>query len=64
MHNATHFNRNLDKADDPAQTPVEILPHLSQDDVLGSNGVWETVDRLKSDGLIRYPSPMPHRHTG
>ncbi|GAC1314870.1 MAG: aldo/keto reductase [Chloroflexota bacterium] len=55
MHNATHFRRNLGETHpNPAQPPVDILPHLSLDDLLGPGGVWETVDQLRREGLVRY----------
>jgi aryl-alcohol dehydrogenase-like predicted oxidoreductase len=40
MHNATHFRRNLGETHpNPAQPPVDILPHVSLDDLLGPGGV-------------------------
>lgn len=55
MHNATHFRRNLGETHpNPAQPPVDILPHVSLDDVLGPGGVLEAVEWLRSEGLVRY----------
>jgi aryl-alcohol dehydrogenase-like predicted oxidoreductase len=55
MHNATHFRRNLGETHpNPAQPPADILPHVSLDDLLGPGGVWETVQQLRSEGLVRY----------
>jgi aryl-alcohol dehydrogenase-like predicted oxidoreductase len=50
VHNATHFARS------PAARSVlgDILPDLSLNDLLGPGGVWETVQQLKAEGLVRY----------
>jgi L-glyceraldehyde 3-phosphate reductase len=53
IHNATHFRRNLGAQLNPAM-PVDLLPHVSLDDLLGPGGVWETVEELKRAGLVRH----------
>jgi aryl-alcohol dehydrogenase-like predicted oxidoreductase len=50
VHNATHFARSQ-----AARSILgDILPDLSLNDLLGPGGVWETVEQLRVEGLVRY----------
>jgi L-glyceraldehyde 3-phosphate reductase len=50
VHNATRFARSQ-----AARSILgDLLPDLSLNDLVGPDGVWETVERLKQQGLVRY----------
>lgn len=55
VHNATHRQRNYRTTANPSLSALgDILPHISMEDLLGPDGVWEVAQELKRDGLIRY----------
>ncbi|MFE7422206.1 aldo/keto reductase [Rhodococcus sp. NPDC057529] len=56
IHNGVHFSRSAPLIADPHAPyhPMQDLPHLTFDEILGEGGAWETIAALKREGLIRH----------
>ncbi|AFR47367.1 aldo/keto reductase [Gordonia sp. KTR9] len=55
IHNGVHFQRLHPLTADPGDPydPMQDLPHLTFDEIMGENGAWQTIRELKKSGLIK-----------